>query len=168
MDEFRINAETAVCAVRLQFPEAIKQVQRRMNYRVRVPAGSEILLEVWRLSARVPLRDKPSATQKVAAQLVDLSLGGIGVVFIGVDGKPPRICTEDRLRIQITSEQTVLLIEGSMLSPRPGSDTNRIRTGVAFKTMDNDMEGRQNLAKLTRIVGELQRQEARRMHLGVA
>lgn len=168
VDEFRMNAATKVRAVRIQYPtEAIKQMQRRLSYRVHVPEEAEMRLEVWRMAPRVPLRDRPSATQRVAAELIDLSIGGVGVTFIGVDGKPPIVCAEDRLRILITSGETELLIEGSMCSARPGSDASRVRTGVSFKAMENDLEGRQNMAKLTKIVGELQRIEARRARLGV-
>jgi len=168
MDEYRVNADTVVSAVRVQMPASIKQMQRRLNYRVRVPAEAEIRLEVWRMSPRVPLRDRPSATQRVEATMVDLRTGGVGVIFIGVDGAPPKVCVEDRLRIQITSEQTELLIEGTMRPPLPSNDPTKIRTGIAFKMLENDLEGRQNLAKLTKLVGELQRQEARRARLGVA
>jgi len=167
-EDFRINADTTVCAVKIQTPTTIKQMQRRLSYRVRVPAEAEMRLEVWRLSPRVPLRDKPSATQRVPAELIDISIGGLGVIFLGVDGQPPRVCSEDRLRILITSGETELLIEGAMRFPRPGTDPTKLRTGVVFKTMDSDLEGRQNLAKLTKIVGELQRMEARRARLGIA
>jgi c-di-GMP-binding flagellar brake protein YcgR len=168
MDDYRINADTTVCAVRVKAPQAIKQMQRRLNYRVAVPKDSEILLDVWRIAPRIPLRDRPSATQRVQAEIIDLSTGGVGVTFIGVDGEPPRVCEEDRLRIHITCADTELLIEGAMRKPLPGNDKSRVRTGIAFKALQHDLEGRQNLAKLTKIVGELQRHEARRARLGVA
>ncbi len=168
VNEFRINPKTTVCAVRVEYPTvAIKQMQRRLSYRVHVPTDSDIRVDVWRLSPRVPLRDRPSATQRVNAELIDISIGGLGVMFIGSDGSSPIICAEDRLRIQINAPDIELLIEGSMRSARPGPDASKIRTGISFKTMENDLEGRQNLAKLTKIVGELQRMEARRARLGV-
>jgi len=168
MDDYRINADTTVCAVRIQTPAGIKSMQRRLNYRVRVPAEAEIRLEVWRLSSKAVLRDRPSSTQKVEANIIDLSTGGVGVVFLGVDGQPPRVCVEDRLRVQLTSGDVVVVVEGHMRTPLPGNDPTKIRTGIAFKAMEQDLEGRQNSAKLTKIVGELQRQEARRARLGVA
>jgi c-di-GMP-binding flagellar brake protein YcgR len=168
VEKYQINAETAVHAVRMQTPDSIKQVQRRQNYRVRVTADSEIRLDVWRMAPRVPLRDRPSATAKLNADLLDLSLGGIGVIFTGEEGQPPRVCEEDRLRIQISTNETELLIEGSMRFPQQLPDKSKIKTGIQFKKLENDIEGRQNLAKLTKIVGELQRQEARRNRLGVA
>jgi hypothetical protein len=38
---------------------------------------------------------------------------------------------------------------------------------VQFKTLENNLDGRQILAQLTRIVGELQREEVRRLRLGL-
>jgi hypothetical protein len=38
---------------------------------------------------------------------------------------------------------------------------------VQFKKLQNDLEGRQNVAALTQIVGELQRDEVRRIRLGL-
>lgn len=166
--EYRINAETTVCAVRLKAPQSIKQMQRRLNYRVRVPADYELRLEIWRIAPRFPLRDKPSATQKLHAELLDISVGGLGVIFVGNEGDAPRVCQEDRLRIQITAGDAEVLVEGAMRTALPGKGLSKVRSGVAFKPLDNDLEGRQNLAKLQKIVGELQRLEARRARLGVA
>ena len=166
--EYRINADTTLFAVKLKMPAEIKQVQRRQSYRVRVPEDFELRLEIWRIAPRWVLRDKPSSTQKVQAELVDISTGGLGVIFIGEDGQKPRVCEEDRLRILLTSAETEVLVEGSMRFPLPGKDPTRVRCGLAFKDLDNDLEGRQALAKLQKIVGELQRHEARRARLGVA
>jgi c-di-GMP-binding flagellar brake protein YcgR len=166
--EYRINADTTVFAVRLKLPAEIKQMQRRQSYRVRVPEDFELRLEIWRIAPKWVLRDKPSNTLRVQAELVDLSTGGLGVIFVGENGEKPRVCTEDRLRIVITTAETELLVEGAMRFPLPGKDPSRVRAGIQFKGLDNDLEGRQHLAKLQKIVGELQRHEARRARLGVA
>jgi c-di-GMP-binding flagellar brake protein YcgR len=166
--EYRINQDTTVFGVRLKLPTEIKQMQRRQNYRVHVPADYELRVEIWRIAARAPLRDKPSGTQRLQTELIDLSTGGIGVLFIGENGEKPKVCEEDRLRIQLTGPDTEVLVEGMMRFPLPGKDPSRVRCGIQFKALENDMEGRQMLAKLTRIVGELQRHEARRARLGVA
>ena len=166
--EYRLNANTTCFAVKLRLPSEIKQMQRRQSYRVRVPEDFELRLEVWRIAPRWVLRDKPSSTQRIEAQLVDLSTGGLGVIFIGENGAKPLVCAEDRLRILITTNETEVLVEGAMRFPLPGKDPSRVRCGIQFKGLDADMEGRQNLATLQKIVGELQRHEARRARLGVA
>jgi c-di-GMP-binding flagellar brake protein YcgR len=166
--EYRLNAETTCFAVKLKLPTEIKQMQRRQSYRVRVPEDFEMRLEIWRIAPRWVLRDKPSSTQRVEAELIDISTGGLGVVFIGENGDKPRVCAEDRLRILLTTAETEVLVEGAMKFPLAGKDPSRLRCGLQFKGLDNDLEGRQNLAKLQKIVGELQRHEARRARLGVA
>lgn len=167
-DEYRVNATTTTCAVRVQLPTSIKQMQRRSNYRVHVPAESEVRLEVWRIAPRVPVRDKPSASSRVESKLLDISTGGVGVLFVGTNGEPPKVCYEDRLRVAITSGELEIILEGAMRQPLPGTDPMKIRTGITFKGLDNSLDGRHAMAKLTKIVGELQRQEARRARLGVA
>lgn len=166
--EYQMNADTTVCAVRLKMPTEIKQMQRRQSYRVRVPADFELCVEIWRIAPRWVLRDKPSATQKVHAEVVDISTGGLGVIFVGENGQKPRVCEEDRLRILLTCGEVEVLLEGNMVFPLTGKDPSRVRCGIQFKALENDLEGRQNLAKLQKIVGELQRHEARRARLGVA
>ncbi len=168
MNNYQVNAYTTTSAVRFQLPTSIKQMQRRSNYRVRVPAESEIMLDVWRIAPRVPIRDKPAASSRVDAKLLDISTGGIGVLFVGSNGEAPKVCCEDRLRVAITSGETDIVLEGTMRPLLPGADPMKFRTGIAFKGLDNNLEGRQSLAKLTKIVGELQRQEARRARLGTA
>ena len=49
-----------------------------------------------------------------------------------------------------------------------GNDANIKRAGIKFKPLDKDMEGRQALATLTRIIGELQRAELRQHRMGIA
>jgi c-di-GMP-binding flagellar brake protein YcgR len=166
--EYHINHDTTVFAIRLKMPAEIKQMQRRQSYRVRVPADYDLKVDIWRIAARAVLRDKPSSTQRIQAELIDLSTGGLGVLFIGEDGQKPKVCVEDRLRIVLATRETEVLIEGMMKFPLPSKDPSRIRCGIQFKALENDLEGRQNLAKLTKIVGELQRHEARRARMGVA
>ncbi len=167
-EAYQINADTAVHAVRVKLPTQIKQMQRRQNYRVRVPADSDLRLSVWRIPMRARLVDRPSATLAVNAQLLDISVGGIGVMFIGKDDEPPVVCEQDRLRIElIASTDEPLILEGEMRFPLKQSDPSKLRAGIAFRELETDLTGRQLIARLTRIVGTLQREEARRARLGV-
>src|SRR5262245_7555084 len=45
--EFRMNAETTLDAIQLAIPEKVKAVQRRSNYRVRVPQAGDLVVRVW-------------------------------------------------------------------------------------------------------------------------
>ncbi len=168
---YRVNQETEIAAILLATPAEVKAIQRRHNYRVVVPVGSDMSVKVWRIPEKTYLRDRPMAAQQVNCELRDVSLGGLGVTFRGEDGQPPKVSEEDRLRVEVTFNGLAFLLEGRMRKPTPApaphADANVVRTGIVFKPLDHDIEGRQTLAALTRIVGQLQRDEARRHRLGI-
>ena len=167
---YRINVDMVVPALLMATPAQVKAVQRRNNYRVAVPAGADLSVKVWRIAERTYLRDRPMASQQVKCELRDISLGGIGVTFRGEKGEPPKVSTEDRLRIELSCGGTSFLLEGRMRKPTPVANADRsvVRSGITFKALDQDLQGRQTLAALTRVVGTLQREEVRRHRLGIA
>ena len=162
-----VNADTVVDAVLLDMPAEVKAVQRRANYRVAVPTDSDLRVRVWRIAARTYLKDNPPHAQEVLAELRDVSVGGMGVRFVGKDAQPPKISPEDRLRVQFTANGQSFLVEGRMRNPSGPQSPDVISTGVTFKKLEDNIEGRQILAQLTRIVGELQRGELRRYRMGL-
>jgi hypothetical protein len=166
---YRVNDETETPALLMAMPAEVKAIQRRHNYRVAVPAGSDISVKVWRIPERAYLRDRPMAAQQVKCEVRDVSLGGLGVVFRGEEGQPPKVSEEDRLRVEVTFGDLAFLLEGRMRKPTAAANTDpsMIRSGIVFKPLDQDIEGRQTLAALTRIVGLLQRDEVRRHRLGI-
>jgi hypothetical protein len=165
---WQLNAESIVDAVLLKFPTQIKSIQRRSNYRVEVPADCEMSIRVWRISERAYLKEQPMAVAEIKAQVRDLSIGGVGVKFLPKDGHPALVSTEDRLRVLLTYQNESLIMEGRMRAPTAKMADNTIVTGIHFKKLENDLEGRKILALLTRVVGELQRSEVRRIRLGLA
>lgn len=165
---YQVNATTIVPALFLEIPAQVKAIQRRNNYRVAIPTSSEMAVRVWRIAKHAYLRDRPLAAQQIGCALRDISLGGLGVTFQGEDGAGPKVTTEDRLRIELTCGETSLLLEGRMCHVQPLTEASVLKAGVQFKGLHQDIEGRQVLAKLTRIVGVLQREEARRHRLGIA
>jgi hypothetical protein len=74
----------------------------------------------------------------------------------------------DRLRIQLNYQDHDLLMEGRLREPQSTPQQDAIRSGIRFKLMQDDLEGRQTMATLTRIIGELQREELRRLRIGLA
>ena len=111
--------------------------------------------------------DRPLAAQEVECELRDLSTGGMGLTFRGKDSEPPKVSTEDRLRIELTHSGDKILLEGRMRHPTAPKKETQFRAGIQFKALENNLDGRQILAQLTRIVGELQREEVRRLRLGL-
>jgi len=154
----------AADALLLGFPTEIKAVQRRSSYRVRVSPDSELSARCWRMSRRARLADRPTLAQQLSLQVCDISLGGIGVLFFGDGALPPKVTCEDRLRIELSHGEHQLLIEGRMRKPdsaKPGS----IRTGIRFVFLQEGIRDRKALSQLTRIVSQLQREEARHRRL---
>lgn len=168
-ERFHINATTVVEALLLEYPRDITTVQRRSNYRVHIPMNADwASVRIWRIGEKVDLRDAPMAAQEITAKIRDLSTGGLGATLIGPDNEPPRVSSLDRLRIEIRHQEQCLLLEGRMTHPADPGKQHAIRAGIQFKKMDGDMAGRQTSAHLTRIIGELQREEIRRLRLGMS
>jgi hypothetical protein len=160
---YQMNAFTQVQAVLLAMPGDIEVIQRRNNYRVHIPLGAPLSVRTWRIPERAHLADRPMHAQEIACELRDLSVSGMGVTFHGVNGEPPRVSTQDRLRIEFTHGEDTMLFEGRMRHPAAPSRGPTVRAGVQFKALEDDIDGRQILARLARIIGELQREEARRL-----
>ena len=168
--EYRVNASLTVEAMLVQQPTEIQPIQRRANYRAMVVADSDLSARIWRIGRSAYLQDRPAAIQELPARLRDISTGGIGVTFLPKDGEPPRIAPEDRLRIQLTLPGgDELIIEGRLRYPlKLAKDATELRAGIQFKRLNDDLAERQMIATLTKVVGEMQRAEARRFRLGIA
>lgn len=165
--EFRVNDQITVPAIQVAPPEQIKSIQRRNNYRVKAQADCELAVRIWRIAPRAYLNDRPSATQEVKISLRDFSLGGIGVAIHGENGLPPKISTEDRLRVEMRYREIVIVLEGRMRQPAGPQPNLGIHSGIQFKEMSNDLEGRQKMTQLNKILGDMQREEVRRARLGL-
>jgi c-di-GMP-binding flagellar brake protein YcgR len=171
-EQFRINAQTTTEAVLMARPRQVKAVQRRNDYRVRVRDARDdgIKLRLWRIGPQAHLHDRPIAAQELAVELRDLSLGGLGVVFPPrADGQPLKLVADERLRVELRIGEQELLLEGRLChlpkgSPDPGQP---IRAGVQFLKLEDSLDGREALAILTRVIGTLQRQQVRRIRLGL-
>jgi hypothetical protein len=163
-----LNPSTVVSALLLEFPAGIEAKRRRSSYRVDVLPDSGVLIRVWRLSEEDSLAPQPSATREVTAEIRDLSTSGVGVKFIGKDGARPIVGVEDRLRVALTHNEQTFIMEGKMRRPTGSPRGNSIITGIHFRRLEGDFEGRKKLARLIRVVGQLQREEVRRVRLGLS
>ena len=164
-----INERTAVDALLLAWPDQVRAIQRRADYRVTVdPAANagDLRLRVWRIAEHSHVRDKPSATTLLNVALADLSVGGMGLLY-SPNPEDPKLAADQRLRVTLAHAATggdELVLEARVRHARalPGGHQ---RLGVQFKKLEDDIDGRQALATLTRIVGLLQRAEIRRKRL---
>jgi c-di-GMP-binding flagellar brake protein YcgR len=164
--QYRLNRELMVEAMLLRYPEKIKAVQRRANYRVMIPSTCEISIRVWKIPEHWMLRDKPSATMEMPVRMRDLSTGGTGLLVPPKDGQPVQLVADARLRMVLGYAGYEALVEGRVQHLKATPDKS-LRVGVQFKKLEDDLDGRQTLSRLTSIVGTLHREEVRRLRLGV-
>lgn len=164
---YRASTATSIDALLLSFPSEIKAVQRRTSYRVAVPPASAIVARVWRIPPDAYLPARPPASQELGCEIRDLSAAGIGLTLRGAGGQPPGISGADRLRIELTHAGGKMLLEGRMKYPLEAPAEETVRAGVQFQPLPDSKAGRQAKAQLTRIVGELQREEVRRVRRGL-
>lgn len=165
--DFRLNKELCVEGLLLPFPQSIKSIQRRTAYRVQIPSSCDINVRIWRIAEHAVLRDRPSASMEVPVNVRDISVGGMGVLCPPKDDKPANLTNDQRLRIVIRYGVMEAMVEGRVRHALPTPDKS-IRLGVQFRKLEDDLEGRQALGKLTAIVGELHRAEVRRVRLGLS
>src|SRR5688500_17506115 len=167
-DRFPVNASVTAAALLLRTPASLHVIQRRTNFRVHVTPDSGVSVRVWRIGATAYLRDRVLPSQEIPSELRDLSLAGIGVNLFAKDGVPPRVSPADRLKVQLTFNDVCLTLVGRLRYPReiPG-DATTVRAGIHFRITQSRIEGRQAIAVLTRVLGERQRVELRRLRLGL-
>lgn len=164
-NEYAINSDVRAPAVLLSMPEQVKSLNWRAHYRVRVFNDSPLSARVWRISGVADLAADPAPGSELGARIVDVSLGGLCVIFSGLDGAPPKVCEDDRLRIELRYKNLTMLLEGRMRASSQPELPDKLRAGIKFSPMEGDLLGRRKLSHLTRIFGELQREEVRRTRL---
>jgi c-di-GMP-binding flagellar brake protein YcgR len=164
---FRMNAETVVEAILMPMPTQVKSIQRRNNYRVAVPEDADLTVRLWHIRDRARLEEDPSGAREIGTKLRDISVGGLGVILTGKDGKPPKLTPDDRLRVELKHKEATLLLEANLRYPFPLPEAGAVRAGLQFANLEGNLDGRQKLAQLAKIVGRLHREEVRRARLGV-
>lgn len=164
------NGDAAsVEALLLRFPDVVKAVQRRKTFRVPVASTADLQLKLWTMPESAGLRDKPSAARELVCEARDISVAGLGVTIKGSGGKPPNVAIGERLRIQLTMRDLVVVLEGRLRHPPKAAKDNgsAFRAGIQFRVLGESREDRQASADLNRIVSELQREAIRRHKLGL-
>jgi c-di-GMP-binding flagellar brake protein YcgR len=158
--QWQLDPTTSVDALLLALPKQIKVVQRRAFYRAKVAADSGLQVRVWQIEEWAYLKDAPARNQEISCEVHNISVGGLGVRLIARPGNPP-LTSAQRLRIQLKLADQTLIMEGR-LRDRPNSvNENSIVTGIVFKKLERDVEGRQILSHITNLIGNLQREELR-------
>lgn len=167
---YAINAGLTLEALLIRHPDELRAVQRRANYRAAVAADSELTARVWRMGRNAFAKDRPAASSEVPTRLRDISTGGLGVVLVARDANTPRLTPDDRLRVQLTlPDGSQILLEGRLRYPvKYADDATEVKAGIQFRQVNGDVEDRATQMTLAKLVGEMQRAEARRFRLGIA
>ena len=166
VNDFRVNEACAVQALLLQFPDEVTPIQRRASYRVTVPLESALSLRIWRIPEHVYIRERPAAAQELPCRIRNISEGGVGLTILPKPDRPVRLAPGERLRLQLVYREIDFIIEGRVRhaeSPTGGA----VYVGVQFNKLEDNLEGRQTLASINAIIGELQREEVKRTRLSV-
>jgi c-di-GMP-binding flagellar brake protein YcgR len=165
-DEYRVSADTLVEALRVEFPEQVKTIQRRAHYRVRLGSDSDISVRAWRIAETWPLADKPASAAEVPVRIRDLSAGGVGLLWGPGSGASLKLLCDERLRVVLKRGDQEILLEGRVRFMRT-LPNGAVHVGVRFEKLEDTLDGRQAITRLTNLVGDLQRDELRRLHLGM-
>jgi hypothetical protein len=84
------------------------------------------------------------------------------------DPDAPRVTADQRLRVAISHGRGEELLLGARVRHVRTLPAENYRLGVQFEKLKDDIEGRQALAALTQIVGQLQRTEIRRKRIALS
>jgi len=159
--------DVLVEALRLECPAELKSVQRRSHYRVRTKSA-ELSARVWRIARNADLKTRLTPDRELQTEIRDLSLGGMGVVFRGKDGQTPKVIDGEDVRVELRSENGVLTLDGRVRCPPVNSDPGTKLAGIQWTAAERTLQGRQTLTQLARLVAGIEREELRRVRLGLA
>jgi c-di-GMP-binding flagellar brake protein YcgR len=143
--------------IRCAKPSEIALVQRRAHFRAPVPVGAPLGVAVWKIPDHWVLRDKPKPSMQLRVELVDISPGGICVKVLPHRLGPDSIAPGDRLRAELQFAETSAVFDGRIVHRSEVCADGSTRVGIAFRQLDNTIEGRRASAFLDRVIGSLQR-----------
>lgn len=145
-------------ALKLQWPESVYQLQRRLYHRAPVPEGITILVELWRGdSQHRPARDAPVHSGTV----LDLSVGGISLTLspehsLHWDEDDPVTCS----LLPGPGEPAITLYARLRYQEKTGN--SHVRMGLQFVGLDSWPGTREALQRVIRLATRFQRIQMRR------
>ncbi len=158
----RLNANTLVEAILISTPQAIKAVQRRSNYRVTVPGDVGINFQFWRIAEKVDFLDEPPAASGLRIDVRDFSEGGCGGTWKRRNDDPPTLAPQQRLRTEIDGPTGKILLDARLRFTEKLTGLDYQRIGIQFLLEPANIQDRQKMMQINKLLGELQRMELRR------
>jgi c-di-GMP-binding flagellar brake protein YcgR len=132
-------------------------VQRRAHFRVPTMRDFPVDLIVWKIPPHWVLRDRPKPSMQLRVELIDLSVGGMGLKILAHRIGPEAIAVGDRLRAEFTHNNESVVLDAQIVYQTPGKEDGPARIGVAFQKLENTIEGRRAASLLNRAIACLQR-----------
>lgn len=156
--ELKPAAEAATVAIACcSVPSGVTVMQRRAHFRTPAPVDSPVSIVVWKIPPHWVLRDRPKPSMQFRIELIDLSTGGISLNILRHRTGPESVARGDRLRFEIRFAESEAILDGLVVHRGHAKADGSVRVGVAFRKLENSIEGRQGLFLINRAIGALQR-----------
>jgi c-di-GMP-binding flagellar brake protein YcgR len=133
-------------------------VQRRAHYRARATGICPFDLIVWKIPPHWVLRDRPKPSMQLRVELVDLSVGGMCLSVLAHRVGPDALAVGDRIRAEFSQNDESAVLDAVIVYRAAANDDGATRMGMAFRKLENTIEGRRAGSLLNRLIADLQRQ----------
>jgi len=137
-------------------------VQRRAHYRARATGICRFDLIAWKIPPHWVLRDRPKPSMQLRVELVDLSVGGMCLNILAHRVGPADLAVGDRVRAEFTQNNESVVLEAAIVYRAAAKEDGSVRMGMAFRKLENTIEGRRAGSLLNRLIADLQRQSIRK------
>jgi len=146
---FTLGTIKNVPALKLQYPDEMVELQRRLYHRATVPANMTVPVHLER-------EEHNQAGAICQATMLDVSAGGISVV-LPKHNRPDWDRDEPvRCSFRTNSTEPPINVIGQVRHAEP-MDGERVRVGVHFVGLETDSEQSDTLQRITRLASRFQR-----------
>jgi hypothetical protein len=138
--------------LRVTWPDAIQELQRRLYHRTPIPSGRFIPVDLWLARARETPQAAPLAHR---GRMLDLSAGGLSVEF-PLESRP-RWQEDDQLACRFAASAGRAIEVTARVTNYERRSDGRVRVGLQFMGLDAGDRGRQVLQQISGLTQQLQR-----------
>jgi c-di-GMP-binding flagellar brake protein YcgR len=154
----RLSGRMRLPVLVLRPPRAIELRQRRKHYRVRFGPADRLMAGLWKLSERP---DKAPPEQLPSMEVLDLSVGGMRLLYARQEGCPVDEGHSIRISIRLDPDEAPLKLVGRALRVSRVVE-NVTHIAVEFQGLRAGPEAKAIRDRLLRFIAARQREEAQR------
>jgi c-di-GMP-binding flagellar brake protein YcgR len=132
--------------------------QRRNHFRVAVNGSCPLEVVIWKIPQHWVLRDRPKPSAQLRVELINLSLGGMCLIVRSHRVGPADIAVGQRIRAEVTYKQEPAVLDAEVVYLSSPNEEGSVRAGIAFRKLDNTIEGRRGANLLNQAIAALERQ----------